>query len=35
MSNSVLSRWGVISVEGEDAAQFLHTQLSNSIKDFL
>lgn len=33
MSNSVLSRWGVISVEGEDAAQFLHTQLSNSIKD--
>lgn len=33
MSNSVLSRWGVICVHGEEAAQFLHTQLSNSIKD--
>lgn len=33
MSNSVLSRWGVICVYGEEAAQFLHTQLSNSIKD--
>lgn len=33
MSYRVLSRWGVICVQGEDAAQFLHTQLSNSIKD--
>ncbi|MDH4395798.1 MAG: folate-binding protein [Limnobacter sp.] len=33
MSKNVLSRWGVICVEGEEAAQFLHAQLSNSIKD--
>ena len=31
MQNETLNRWGIISVEGEDAASFLHAQLSNDV----
>jgi folate-binding protein YgfZ len=31
MSEQILSRWGVIGVNGDDAITFLHSQLSNDI----